>query len=290
MGEGWHYLNALRRAHVPYRFGRTVVRALGAEPARSGSDRTRRWDGTCPSQASARTVAVDMLCVGFGLLPNIELTQVAGCALHHDPAAGGWVPILSDGLETSVSGLFAAGETAGIGGAGVAMVEGRMAALRVAARLGRLGEQQIAGEIQTLSADRRRLRRFGAMINTLFAPHSGLDGLAAYDTPICRCEDVLAGELLGAVAQGARGLDELKTRTRIGQGPCQGRTCGPLAARLVARQTGLQPCPDRRLWRASARQAGAAGRTARRSRNHEPGEPMWSSSVAASSARPAPTT
>jgi len=68
-----------------------------------------------------------------------------------------------------------------------------------------------------------------------------LDGLATYDTPICRCEEVLAAELLTAIAQGARGLDELKTRTRLGHGPCQGRTCGPLAARLLGRQTGVPP-------------------------------------------------
>jgi NAD(P)H-nitrite reductase large subunit len=119
------------------------------------------------------------------------------------------------------------------------MAEGRIAALRVAALLGKMDENHLAAELRTLSGLRRRLRRFGATVNTLFAPTPALDCLATDDTPICRCEEVLASELRAAIASGVRSLDELKIRTRAGQGPCQGRTCGPLAARLVSRQTGL---------------------------------------------------
>ncbi len=46
------------------------------------------------------------------------------------------------------------------------------------------------------------------------------------------------GELRAAVAKGARTLDSLKTQTRAGQGPCQGRTCGPILAHMMAQQRG----------------------------------------------------
>jgi glycerol-3-phosphate dehydrogenase len=39
----------------------------------------------------------------------------------------------------------------------------------------------------------------------------------------------------------ARTLDDLRRRTRIGMGPCQGSTCGPRAAALLASEFGLDP-------------------------------------------------
>jgi NADPH-dependent 2,4-dienoyl-CoA reductase/sulfur reductase-like enzyme len=245
--EGARYMRDLRRAGVAYQLGWTVLRASRASRGSQASGTGQVESAVIAPvdhagvavPSKARTIDVDTLCVGHGLIPNVELTQVAGCVHRHDGRAGGWVPELDERLGTSVPGLYAAGETAGVGGAGAALVEGRMAALAAAARLGHLAEDQVRAEFEHLAAERRRLRRFGAMINTLYAPPAGLDGLATYDTPICRCEEVLAAELLTAIAQGARGLDELKTRTRLGQGPCQGRTCGPLAARLLGRQTGM---------------------------------------------------
>ncbi|HDS59444.1 MAG TPA: (2Fe-2S)-binding protein [Thermoplasmatales archaeon] len=57
-------------------------------------------------------------------------------------------------------------------------------------------------------------------------------------TIICRCEDVSEEEIMKAIEEGCRTLDELKHRLRLGMGPCQGRTCLPLAARILARETG----------------------------------------------------
>ncbi len=55
---------------------------------------------------------------------------------------------------------------------------------------------------------------------------------------ICRCEDVTEEEVVEAIKKGYTTLDELKHVLRLGMGPCQGRTCIPLAARILARETG----------------------------------------------------
>jgi len=235
--EGWRYVRDLRGARIPYRLGRTVVRALGEDELQAvvvaGLNRHGR-----PIPDSEETVAVDTLGLGFGFLPNVELTQLAGCAHEFDPARGGWAPSVDDRLETTVPGLFAAGEIAAVGGAEAAMVAGRIAGLAAAQRLGYVTESKRARELASLAERQRHLRRFGTMLNTLFAPRPGLETITTDDTLICRCEEVSAGDARAAVRRGAVELDALKIWTRMGQGPCQGRTCGPMLARLVARETG----------------------------------------------------
>jgi NADPH-dependent 2,4-dienoyl-CoA reductase/sulfur reductase-like enzyme len=234
--EAWHYVRSLRRARVPYRLGWTVVRALGeAEIEAAVVARLDRQGHPIPG--SEEMVEADALCLGFGLVPNIELTQLAGCAHDFDPARGGWVPRVDERLETAVSGLFAAGEAVGIGGAGAAMLQGRVVGLAAAHRLEHIREEELTQELAVMAPFRRRLERFGAMLSSLFTPPAGLGAIATDDTLICRCEEITAGEVREAVVRGAAGLDALKTWTQVGQGPCQGRTCGPLLARLVAHQT-----------------------------------------------------
>jgi len=56
---------------------------------------------------------------------------------------------------------------------------------------------------------------------------------------ICRCEDITEEEIVRAIREyGCETLDELKHVLRLGMGQCQGRTCLPLAARILARETG----------------------------------------------------
>lgn len=46
------------------------------------------------------------------------------------------------------------------------------------------------------------------------------------------------GEILDAIREGARTIDEIKRRTRAGMGLCQGKTCRRLIAQILARETG----------------------------------------------------
>jgi NAD(P)H-nitrite reductase large subunit len=55
---------------------------------------------------------------------------------------------------------------------------------------------------------------------------------------ICRCNDVTQEEIEELIDQGITDIEEIKRLTRIGMGPCQGRTCIPLVAAIIARKTG----------------------------------------------------
>lgn len=61
------------------------------------------------------------------------------------------------------------------------------------------------------------------------------------DLVICRCEEVLAGEIQEAIRDGARSVTDVKRRTRAGMGYCQGKTCSRLVAGILARETGVSP-------------------------------------------------
>ena len=54
---------------------------------------------------------------------------------------------------------------------------------------------------------------------------------------ICRCEDINEKEIITAIHEGCHTLDDLKQMLLLGMGPCQGRTCLLLAARILARET-----------------------------------------------------
>jgi NADPH-dependent 2,4-dienoyl-CoA reductase/sulfur reductase-like enzyme len=237
--EGWRHIGALRRGRARYRFGHTVVAAQGDERVHSATVARLDLSGN-PLPDGRREIPVDAVCISFSLVPNVELAQLAGAALVFDAARGGWVPQLDVDLQSSVSGLFVAGETAGVAGAAGAMLNGRLAGLAAAERMGRISRAEFECEKINLESARRREARFAATLNTLFAPPPGLAAITTDDTLICRCEEVTAGEARRAIADSGSSvtLDALKIWTRVGQGFCQGRTCGPVLARLIARETG----------------------------------------------------
>ncbi|MEO7085578.1 MAG: FAD/NAD(P)-binding oxidoreductase [Gemmatimonadaceae bacterium] len=152
-----------------------------------------------------RMVDCDMLCTGFGLVPNNELARLLGCAMH------GRFAIVDDTQATSTSGVYTAGETTGIGGVDAALVEGEIAGAAAAG----------ARPSAALLARRNRLARDAELLARTFAPRAEIKCLAKPETIVCRCEDTTLGELDGRWT--AR---QAKLYTRAGMGPCQGRVCG----------------------------------------------------------------
>jgi len=55
---------------------------------------------------------------------------------------------------------------------------------------------------------------------------------------ICRCEDVSIEDVERVIDEGYSNLEEIKRLLRCGMGPCQGRTCLILIARILSRKMG----------------------------------------------------
>jgi len=235
MRRGLAYRAELLRARVPIRAGHTIVEARGGDDGVTEAlvapiDRSGRID-----RARTRTLAVDTIVAGFGLMPSVELTRLLGCRHRWDAARGGLVPERSPDLETTVPGVFAVGDGAGIGGAEVALVEGRLAARCVAARL--RGSSTVGGD-RGLRVRLARLHRVRDTIAALWTPPVSFLELLTLDTTVCRCEDVTVRELTAVLDEG---MEPVKAGTRVTMGRCQGRNCVATVSALVARARGVSP-------------------------------------------------
>jgi len=182
---------------VPYLTSCWPVSAQGREKLESV---TLTRDGRAWSEAC------DYLACGFGLIPNVELAVLLGCRLSANGVA-------VDGVqETSVKGVFAAGETTGVGGLDLSLVEGEIAGYAAGGNTDRA---------TALFATRAAHRRFAQALERTFALRPELRGLPQPSTFVCRCEDVTWDRV-----RACRNWREAKLHTRCGMGPCQGRICG----------------------------------------------------------------
>lgn len=60
-----------------------------------------------------------------------------------------------------------------------------------------------------------------------------------YAQIVCRCEMVTEGQIVEAIARGARTVAAVKIWTRAGAGRCQGGFCGPRVVDILARELGV---------------------------------------------------
>lgn len=151
-------------------------------------------------------VACDYLACGFHLVPNVELAELLGSDVDRGAVR------VDEFQQTTVPHVYCAGESTGIGGLELSLVEGEIAGLVVA------GEVAAA---RALFSKREKQRKFARLLNRTFALRDELKVLPMSETIVCRCEDVTFERLRQHSSWRAA-----KLQTRCGMGPCQGRICG----------------------------------------------------------------
>ncbi|MBY5971024.1 NAD(P)/FAD-dependent oxidoreductase [Ferrimonas balearica] len=225
--KGAGLLAKLRRAGVPiYRDARDIE-LEGREQLEAVSFTSR-----------GKTHRIETASAGLhhGVVPNQQVTRLMRCAHRWDGRQKAFVPVCDSYGESSVPGLYVAGDGAGIRGARSAALAGRLAGLRVAEKAGRRASPEITSLQRALARD-AAVRPF---LETLYAPSA--QALApSDDTTICRCEEVTAGQIRAAARANAPGPNQVKSFLRTGMGPCQGRVCGLAVTGLVAESSGRSP-------------------------------------------------
>ena len=133
-GYGVHTAK-VRRAGVPFYTGYTVNKALGEKHVEA-AEIVKLDSNWSPVQGSEEIIATDTICLAVGLTPLIELAWLSGCQFTYSNKMGGQVPIHNRYMETTVKGLYVAGDVSGIEEASTAMEEGRLAGISAAWSLG----------------------------------------------------------------------------------------------------------------------------------------------------------
>jgi hypothetical protein len=154
--------------------------------------------------------------------------------MTYDAVQKQWRPEVNEFMRTSRDHIYVAGDSSGIGGAKMAEVEGRIAAVHMAAELGLLRHPPTDWQrrYEVLDQERRRLKGYSSILNQVFAPPKGLYSLMEDETVVCRCEGVTVAEIKSGLAMGYRQIDEMK-RTRFGMGFCQARGCEATVVQLM---------------------------------------------------------
>ncbi len=241
--DGLRYLAALARRRIPIFYRHALLRAEGAGAVERAT-LVRIDEAGRPVAGTERGFDVDTLCLGYGFLPSTEVTRLLGCRHRGDDGRPGALVVERDpDGQTSIPGVYVAGDCAGIGGARLALAQGTLAGLAAARGSGEAGGRDDPALPRTTpSASARRAGGRAAAFQQglwkLFDAPLPADEFMPDDSVVCRCETVRAGVLRGLIREGFDEIGALKRMTRVGMGHCQGRCCGPVVARLCAAAAG----------------------------------------------------
>jgi NADPH-dependent 2,4-dienoyl-CoA reductase/sulfur reductase-like enzyme len=221
-GLRWQF--ALRASGTRVISGVTKVEALGEDKVEGLRFRDRRG-ATHVAEAST-------LLIHEGVVPSIHPTLSLDCEVRWDTAQDCYAPVVDPWGETTCPGVFVCGDGAGIAGAKAALLTGQLAGLRASEKLGRITAAAAAKDAEPL---RKKLDHELAprpFLDALFRPRREIFE-PSDKTTVCRCEEVTAGDIRALAKVGRPGPNQLKSATRVGMGPCQGRQCGYTVMRIL---------------------------------------------------------
>ncbi|WP_425583829.1 FAD-dependent oxidoreductase [Streptomyces rectiviolaceus] len=248
LAEGARYAAQMLRHRVPLASRHTVVEAHGKDALEAVTIAALDAAGRV-RPGTERRIPCDTLAVGHGMLPHTDLAEGLGCRVD------GLNVAVDAEQRTDVPGVWAAGETTGIGGAALSLAEGHIAGRSAAARLRGSAPDPRAW---AAAKSRKKMREFAAALGAVYVPPAHWAEQLHDDTLVCRCEEVPAAAVREAVEElGGTDARTVKLLTRAGMGWCQGRMCSAAVA-------GLAGCEERSARRPFARPVplGALARTA----------------------------
>ena len=214
--NGLGLLRKIRKHRIP-RF--TSATAFRAETGNGGTIQFSFY-----ASGKAHHLECGLLLTHQGVVPSTHMTRAAGIAHEWNVTQGCFHPTSDLWGRTDQLGLYVAGDGAGIAGAEAAAIAGRLAARDILHQLRLISADT---RDQTSASDRGALWRALAIRPFLDAAYSPPDAFQSppNETVVCRCEEITAGEVRAAAAEGATGHRHIKTATRASMGPCQGRMC-----------------------------------------------------------------
>jgi len=125
----------LRRCGVPIQTSHSIKEVCGEKKV-EGAVVVQLDDHWKPIKDSEEYIKCDTICLAVGLTPSTRLLSQIGVQHEFIPEAGGYVALHDETMQTSVKGIYVAGDASGIEEASTAMIEGKIAGLAAAIQLG----------------------------------------------------------------------------------------------------------------------------------------------------------
>lgn len=227
--EAAEYAFSLAKRRIGYWTRTAIVSINGTDEVRSVTVAKLDRQGRI-RPGTSREVLVDLVALGWGFTPSLELVTAVGADTRVD-VDGSLVAVVDDAQQTTTPGVYAAGEVTGVGGAALAVTEGELAGRAVARAAAGVEDprrrRQLQGRISRARAFARAMHRAHPV------PAQWSDWLTE-STTVCRCEEVSYGDLCYARDElGAGDARTVKLLSRPGMGWCQGRVCGFATAQLT---------------------------------------------------------
>src|SRR5262249_30426939 len=129
-------------------WGHVLVRADGEQAVERATIAAANPDWS-PRPGSERVYEVDAVCTAYGFLPSTALARAFGCEIAGDAVAH------DQDMQTTVKGVFVAGEASGVGGSDMAVIEGELAGACAA---------DSAADVQALRRRRARAAGFATIL------------------------------------------------------------------------------------------------------------------------------
>ncbi|MGI6620000.1 MAG: NAD(P)/FAD-dependent oxidoreductase [Bacillota bacterium] len=137
------HASKIRRLGIPIYTRHTVKEAYGKNSVEGAIiwELDDNWQGI---PGTEKGLDVDVMCLATGLTPLCEFLWQAGVEMAYIPELGGFVPLYDEHMETTVKGIYVAGDAACIEEASTAMAEGRLAGLAIARSLGKVPDGEFS--------------------------------------------------------------------------------------------------------------------------------------------------
>ncbi len=133
----------IRRAGIPIHTNHTIVEAVSGADGCVCKVIIAEVDASFkPIPGTEKEIEADTVAIGAGLKPAAELLRLMKCEFTFSGAFGGYIPLHNEKMETSVEGIYVAGDSTGVEEANTALEEGKIAGMSAAESLGLVSAEE----------------------------------------------------------------------------------------------------------------------------------------------------
>ncbi len=133
IGAWFVHAAKVRRYGVPILTRHTIKEVWGRERV-EGATIVEVDEKFKPVPGTEKDLSCNLVLIAVGLTPDSRLFAQAGAVMKWIPELGGLVPLRTRYLETSIPGMYVAGDASGIEEATTAIIEGEIAGLSIVLR------------------------------------------------------------------------------------------------------------------------------------------------------------